>query len=184
MNSKPLFYYRLIIFCIGHQQLKSDWTELGCVKNAPTIQFPTGTHRYTQSNSNKREHWLSVSEISKIIHCRIAINMPYYNMGGCRVENILSMRNLECWSHRLTSTSLKYLYTLAPVGAEVNSPYNVSHRPSTACAPIWKPLNSVPPGLLIVTEQDNNKKHIMSSHYCHAAGCPVNEINIHGVRLT
>ena len=42
------------------------------------MQFFTGIYRNTQSKSICH-HWLSVSWISKITHCGILINMPYYH---------------------------------------------------------------------------------------------------------
>ena len=51
---------------------------VGPVSNIPTIQFFTLMSRNnTLSKSFICYHWLSVSGISMIMHCRILTNMPY-----------------------------------------------------------------------------------------------------------
>ena len=51
---------------------------IGQVNNFLTMQFFTEIYRNTQSKSICH-HWLSVSWISKIMHCGILINTPYYH---------------------------------------------------------------------------------------------------------
>ena len=47
------------------------------LNNIPIMQFRSGIPRNTQSK-HICYHWLSVSGVSKIMHCGILINMPYW----------------------------------------------------------------------------------------------------------
>ena len=51
---------------------------IGHVNNIPTIQFFTGISRNTKS----KLYMLSLNGISKIMYCRILINIPFYYEEG------------------------------------------------------------------------------------------------------
>ena len=55
---------------------------IGHANNIPTIQFFIGISRNTLS----KLYMLSLAEISKIMHCGILINMPYYLSKGKAVK--------------------------------------------------------------------------------------------------
>ena len=53
---------------------------MGYVNNIPTVQFFTGISRSTPVLIISCYHLLTMSGISKVMHCGILINMPYKNL--------------------------------------------------------------------------------------------------------
>ena len=86
------------------QRIAVPWFANDCVNracNIPTMQFFTGISRNIQSKSYCY-HWLRVSGNSKIMHCGILIDMPYW-----QTHNFLIFW-YRCWK---AQQSIDYMST-------------------------------------------------------------------------
>ena len=79
----PMSTFQNPIYAVLGMTYLTQYLDIEHVNNIPTMQYFNGTSRNTQSKS------LSVSGISKIMHCGILIHMPYCNGGFFTVIDLL-----------------------------------------------------------------------------------------------